>query len=77
MIFDSLRRDHPFYNQPHGDTLEEKALEVFQEIYSYDDLKNQFYRGILSEHNVHILLVGPPATAKSLFLQCIKDKVKD
>lgn len=77
MIFDSLRKDSQFYHQLHGDTLEEKALDLFHEIYSYDDLKNLFYRGILSEYNANILLVGPPATAKSLFLHCINENVKD
>ena len=77
MIFDSLRKDPQFYHQLHGDTLEKKALDLFKEIYSYDNLKNLFYRGILSEYNVNILLVGPPATAKSLFLQGINENVKD
>ena len=77
LIFDSLWKDNQFYKQLHGNSFEEKALDLFKEIYSYDDLKDIFYRGILSEHNVHILVIGPPATAKSLFLQCIKEKVKD
>lgn len=77
MIFDSFRKDPLFHNHIQGDTFEEKSLNMFKEIYSYNDLKDIFYRGILSEYNLHILLVGPPATAKSLFLQCIDDKVKD
>ena len=77
LIFDSLWKDNQFYKEPHGNSFEEKALDLFKEIYSYNDLKDIFYRGITSEHNVHILVIGPPATAKSLFLQCIKEKVKD
>ena len=80
MIFHSFRKDNSRHEQkqrPHIYTLEEKALDFLDEIYSYNDLKEILYRGILSEHNVNILLVGPPATAKSLLLQCIHEKVKD
>lgn len=85
MIFKSFRKDKSSLQhgqseqQPQSNihTLEERALDFFNEIYSYDDLKEILYRGILSEHNVNILLVGPPATSKSLLLQCIHEKLKD
>jgi len=80
LIFHSFRKGnsrHEQKQQPHIYTLEEKALDFFDEIYSYNDLKEILYRGIVSEHNVNILLVGPPATAKSLLLQCIHERAKD
>ncbi|MFB5600264.1 MAG: AAA family ATPase [Nitrososphaeraceae archaeon] len=79
MIFRSFKRDNSSlrHEQPHIHTLEERALDFFNEIYSYDDLKEILYRGIVSEHNISILLVGPPATSKSLLLQCIHEKLKD
>jgi Holliday junction DNA helicase RuvB len=80
LIFHSFRKNKSSLHerqQSHIYTLEENALDFFDEIYSYNDLKEILYRGILSEHNVNILLVGPPATAKSLLLQCINEKVKD
>jgi Holliday junction DNA helicase RuvB len=80
LIFHSFRKDnsrHEQKQQPNTYTLEEKAFDFFHEIYSYNDLKEILYRGIVSEHNVNILLVGPPATAKSLLLQCIHEKVND
>jgi len=80
LIFHPFRKDnsrHEQKQQPHIYTLEEKALDFFHEIYSYNDLKEILYRAIVSEHNVNILLIGPPATAKSLLLQCIHEKVKD
>jgi Holliday junction DNA helicase RuvB len=43
--------------------------ELFNEIYGLDDIKELFRRAISSEKPIHILLVGPPACAKSSFLQ--------
>ena len=43
----------------------------FNMIVGYDDMKYLIKRALESEKPVHILLVGPPATAKSLFLEAI------
>jgi MoxR-like ATPase len=45
------------------------ASELFNEIYRFDDIKELFRRAISSDRSIHILLVGPPACAKSSFLQ--------
>jgi MoxR-like ATPase len=42
--------------------------ELFYEIYGMDDIKELFKKAITSEKPFHILLVGPPACAKSSFL---------
>jgi len=45
----------------------------FGSIIGYDDVKKLFNLSLESDNPVHILLVGPPASAKTLFmLECIK-----
>jgi Holliday junction DNA helicase RuvB len=46
---------------------------LFDSIVGYDDVKRLFTMSLTSDKPVHILLVGPPASAKTLFmLECIK-----
>ncbi|MEM3160736.1 MAG: hypothetical protein QXJ74_08130 [Nitrososphaera sp.] len=46
---------------------------LFESIVGYDDVKRLFKMSLASERPVHILLVGPPASAKTLFmLECMK-----
>jgi Holliday junction DNA helicase RuvB len=46
---------------------------VFDSIVGYDDVKRLFQMSLSSDKPVHILLVGPPASAKTLFmLECMK-----
>ncbi len=42
--------------------------DLFEFILGHDDLKALLWRSIRSENPVHFLFVGPPATAKSMFL---------
>lgn len=42
--------------------------DLFAPIVGYEDVKWLLQRGLLSPQPVHFLLVGPPASAKSLFL---------
>lgn len=47
--------------------------EMFDSIIGYDDVKRLFRMSLSSDKPVHILLVGPPASAKTLFmLECMK-----
>lgn len=47
--------------------------EMFDSIIGYDDVKRLFRMSLSSDRPVHILLVGPPASAKTLFmLECMK-----
>lgn len=51
------------------------ALEydLFDSIVGYDDIKKLFHLSFGSQRPIHILLVGPPASAKTLFmLGCMK-----
>lgn len=50
-----------------------KSELLFDSIIGYNDIKRLFNLSFSSEKPVHILLVGPPASAKTLFmLSCMK-----
>jgi MoxR-like ATPase len=44
---------------------------TFDSVIGYEGIKRTFIRSLNSEEPVHILLVGPPGQAKTLFLKCI------
>jgi Holliday junction DNA helicase RuvB len=48
-----------------------QKYHLFNNIVGYDDIKELFERAIMSSSNkqIHLLLCGPPASAKSLFMQ--------
>src|ERR671922_610341 len=48
----------------------------FADIYGYDNIKKLFRMALESSHTCSILLTGPPASAKTLFLQSLM-KLKD
>ena len=43
-------------------------LSLFESIIGYDDIKKIFKMSLISDKAVHILLVGPPASANTLFM---------
>jgi DNA polymerase III delta prime subunit len=50
-----------------------KPEPLFENIVGYSDVKRLFHLSLSSERPVHLLLVGPPASAKTLFmLVCIR-----
>lgn len=55
--------------------VEEEAVEIpwdlFEDVVGYDDLKEVF-RTALNVGKVHFMLVGPPSSAKTLFLLCLE-----
>jgi Holliday junction DNA helicase RuvB len=59
-----------------GNTMSEiqSGGDLFTNIVGYEDIKKLFHLSLYSrERPVHILLVGPPASAKTLFmLECMK-----
>ncbi len=77
MVFGVFNSQNIFSRNIQGSTIEEKALNLFKDVYSYDDLKINLYRALVSEHNVNVLLVGPPATSKTLFIRCIQENLKN
>jgi Holliday junction DNA helicase RuvB len=46
----------------------ENQSEIFKVIIGHEDVKRIFKMSLSSENPVHILLVGPPASAKTLFM---------
>ena len=44
---------------------------LFDDIYGYDNIKRLFRIALEATHTTSILLSGPPASAKTLFLQCL------
>jgi len=49
--------------------------KIFEDIVGYDDIKKVFKMALKSDEPVHVLLVGPPASAKSIFLEALLHKL--
>ena len=49
----------------------------FEEIVGHDDIKTIFTRALLSKAPIHVLLVGSPGSAKTMFLTEILRSIKD
>ena len=50
-----------------------KPEALFESIVGFSDVKRLFQLSLSSEKPVHILLVGPPASAKTLFMvECMR-----
>ncbi|HEY7079291.1 MAG TPA: AAA family ATPase [Nitrososphaeraceae archaeon] len=48
-----------------------KTNNLFYDIIGYSDIKELFDMSINAQKPVHILLCGPPASAKSIFMTCL------
>jgi len=42
--------------------------DTFEDVIGHDDIKELLTAALLTQRSVHVLLAGPPALAKSLFL---------
>src|SRR5690349_10298760 len=51
--------------------------KIFEDVIGYDDIKRVFRMALESNEPIHILLIGPPASAKTLFLEALMHKVGD
>lgn len=49
-------------------SVKERALKAFSKIEGLDDIKEMMLRALESLERAHTLLIGPPASAKSLFM---------
>ncbi|MFL6511204.1 MAG: ATP-binding protein [Nitrososphaera sp.] len=50
-----------------------KSEPLFDSVVGYNDVKRLFHLSLSSDKPVHLLLVGPPASAKTLFmLECMR-----
>jgi holliday junction DNA helicase RuvB len=50
---------------------QEEKDELFEDIIDYDDVKRLFRMAINADDPVHILLIGPPASAKTVFMRTL------
>jgi len=46
-------------------------ISIFDNVIGCEGIKRTFIRSLNSKDPVHILLIGPPGQAKTLFLKCI------
>jgi holliday junction DNA helicase RuvB len=58
----------------HIGTKQEKD-KIFEDVVGYDDIKRVFNMALKSDEPVHVLLVGPPASAKTIFLEALLHKL--
>jgi replication-associated recombination protein RarA len=47
------------------------SSDLFEDIIGYDGIKKLFGMALDSDEPVHILLSGPPASAKTVFMRCL------
>ena len=68
-----------FLDQIRGITqqIHKEPKDIFADIVGYEEVKKVFHLILDSEESGNALLDGPPACAKSLFLQAMKRKYKD
>jgi hypothetical protein len=67
-MFDFIKKLKTVYEIPEPLGVRERALEVFLRIEGLDDIKEMMLRALESHERAHTLLIGPPASAKSLFM---------
>jgi replication-associated recombination protein RarA len=58
-------------------TTQDQAIQFFSNIYGLDGMKENVFRALISEEQINILLVGPPATSKTLVMSTIQEKCND
>jgi Holliday junction resolvasome RuvABC ATP-dependent DNA helicase subunit len=62
LLFSKVRSSHDF---------------LFEDIFGYDQIKRLFGMTLNSKEPVHILLSGPPASAKTMFLQSMMTRLSN
>ena len=58
-------------NKKLSEKQQEEKDKLFEDIIGYDDIKTLFRMAINANDPVHILLIGPPASAKTLFMRTL------
>src|SRR6476646_5833991 len=58
-------------------TPKQEKDRIFEDIVGYDDIKRVFRMALKSDEPIHVLLVGPPASAKTIFLDALMHKLGD
>ena len=65
------KNGHKIYSQNNKPIHIGNEQGLFDDIYGFKDVKDLFEMAIHSERPVHLLLCGPPASAKSLFMRSL------
>ena len=58
-------------------TPKQEKDRIFEDVVGCDDIKRVFRMALKSDEPVHVLLVGPPASAKTIFLDALMRKLGD
>ena len=58
-------------------TPKQEKDRIFEDVVGYDDIKRVFRMALKSDEPIHVLLVGPPASAKTIFLDALMHKLGD
>lgn len=58
-------------------SIQGQAIHFFENIHGLNDMKENLFRALVSEEQINVLLVGPPATSKTLFMSIIQEKCND
>ncbi|HEY6535347.1 MAG TPA: ATP-binding protein [Candidatus Nitrosocosmicus sp.] len=66
-----------FIENPLGENMIEQSKQFFVKIYGLDPIKENIYRALLAKDQVNVLLIGPPATSKTLFMTIIQERCND
>jgi len=67
-MFSFLKKLKPQVEVEQQLSVRERALKVFSKIEGLNDIKEMLLRALESKERAHTLLVGPPSSAKSLFM---------
>jgi replication-associated recombination protein RarA len=67
-MFGFIKKLKTVYEIPEPLSVREQALRIFLNIEGLDDIKEMMLRALESHERAHTLLIGPPASAKSIFM---------
>jgi replication-associated recombination protein RarA len=71
------KTDSVFAEIPKSETIPEQSKEFFSKIYGIDSVKENIFRVLIAKEQVNVLLIGPPATSKTLFMMEIQERCND
>lgn len=70
-------RNDIFKVQQDGMTIKEKSQKFFNLIEGYDKIKENFYRALLSDKQINILLIGSDSGIKTKFILALREQCHD
>jgi replication-associated recombination protein RarA len=79
MVFEKFFRKRNMTKEIFSIIFEDKTHEdeFFSDIHFYYDLKQLLGKMLVSKESVHCILIGPPASGKTIFLLSIQKSMKD